>query len=83
MAPASRAWFRSINFWPAVAVEPDAVAAGAVAGASVAAGAGVSSFLELLLHAEISMAEEISRIEAYSGTVFIDFPFVIDGSFSV
>ena len=70
MAPASRAWFRSINFWPAVAEELDGAAAGAVAGAAAGAvagaGAGVSSFLELLLHAEISMTDEIIRIEAYS-----------------
>ena len=55
-----------VNFWPAVAEEPDEVAAGAAAGTSVAAGAGVSSFLELLLHAETSMTVEISRAEAYS-----------------
>lgn len=68
MAPASFAWFKSINFWPTVAEEPDGVGAGAGAGAvaGAASGAGASSVFELLLHAEISMAVETSRAEAYS-----------------
>ena len=64
MAPASRAAFKSISFCPAVAEEPDEAAAGAAAGAT--SGAGGSSVLELLLQAETSMAEEISRAEAYN-----------------